>query len=242
MRRRKHKSLSRIVRFYKVNYGFREPYKVFLDGNFIHNVVQVGQGTLQEQVERVLGARARLFTTRCVMAEMATMGPEVSGSLAAARALALAKCGHEDAPQPASGCLRSLVGSDNREHYWIATQDRDLRRALSEIPGTPSLFLTAHGLTIEAPSEVDKKSVEQVQHASRHVAEHERGNELVREALGVRQHKGAGKVRKKAKGPNPLACKKKSPKQQQRREANAEGAAKRRRKRKGGDKGDAQQG
>lgn len=93
-----------------------------------------------------------------VQAEMATMGPEVSGSLAAARALALAKCGHEDAPQPASGCLRSLVGSDNREHYWIATQDRDLRRALSEIPGTPSLFLTAHGLTIEAPSEVDKAS------------------------------------------------------------------------------------
>ena len=36
MRRKKHKQTRRAVNFFKVNYGFHEPYKVLLDGNFIH--------------------------------------------------------------------------------------------------------------------------------------------------------------------------------------------------------------
>jgi U3 small nucleolar RNA-associated protein 23 len=36
MRRKKHKSVRRHVRFLKINYGFRPPYKVLLDGNFVH--------------------------------------------------------------------------------------------------------------------------------------------------------------------------------------------------------------
>jgi len=38
MRRKKHKSTKKAVRFYKINYGFRPPYKVLLDGNFVHAV------------------------------------------------------------------------------------------------------------------------------------------------------------------------------------------------------------
>lgn len=36
MRRKKHKNVRRTVRFYRINYGFRPPYKVLLDGNFEH--------------------------------------------------------------------------------------------------------------------------------------------------------------------------------------------------------------
>ena len=38
MRRKKQKSTKKAVRFYKINFGFRPPYKVLLDGNFVHAV------------------------------------------------------------------------------------------------------------------------------------------------------------------------------------------------------------
>jgi U3 small nucleolar RNA-associated protein 23 len=36
MRQKKHKKTARAVSFYRVNYGLHEPFKVLLDGNFIH--------------------------------------------------------------------------------------------------------------------------------------------------------------------------------------------------------------
>lgn len=36
MRRKKHKQTRRATNYYRINYGFHEPYKVLLDGNFIH--------------------------------------------------------------------------------------------------------------------------------------------------------------------------------------------------------------
>ena len=36
MRRKKHKQTRKAVRFYKINYGFRSPFKVIMDGNFVH--------------------------------------------------------------------------------------------------------------------------------------------------------------------------------------------------------------
>jgi U3 small nucleolar RNA-associated protein 23 len=36
MRRKKHKQTRKAIRFYKINFGFRPPFKVILDGNFVH--------------------------------------------------------------------------------------------------------------------------------------------------------------------------------------------------------------
>ena len=38
MRRLKHKKTRRAMRFYRINHSFRPPYKVLLDGNFVHAV------------------------------------------------------------------------------------------------------------------------------------------------------------------------------------------------------------
>jgi U3 small nucleolar RNA-associated protein 23 len=40
MRRKKHKHTRARVAFYKIHHGFREPYKVLLDGNFIHATLE----------------------------------------------------------------------------------------------------------------------------------------------------------------------------------------------------------
>lgn len=36
MRRKKQKHLRRALRFYKINHGFRAPFKVLVDGNFVN--------------------------------------------------------------------------------------------------------------------------------------------------------------------------------------------------------------
>ena len=36
MRQKRNKRVRRAVQFYKVAHGFKEPYKVLLDGNFLH--------------------------------------------------------------------------------------------------------------------------------------------------------------------------------------------------------------
>jgi rRNA-processing protein FCF1 len=39
MRRRKQKHLRRALRFYKINHGFRAPFKVLVDGNFVNAIL-----------------------------------------------------------------------------------------------------------------------------------------------------------------------------------------------------------
>ena len=91
---------------------------------------------------------------------MSEIGVEVKKSIAVAKTLALAKCGHEEGKEAsAANCLKSLVGEKNREHYVVGTQDRHLREQLERIPGAPAMFLTAHGLTMEAPSALHKVTV-----------------------------------------------------------------------------------
>ena len=36
MRRKKHKHTRKAIQFYRINHGFRPPFKVILDGNFVH--------------------------------------------------------------------------------------------------------------------------------------------------------------------------------------------------------------
>lgn len=42
MRRRKHKHVRRAMAFYRLHFGFREPFKVLLDGNFVHATLASG--------------------------------------------------------------------------------------------------------------------------------------------------------------------------------------------------------
>lgn len=54
MRIKRGKHYKRIVRFYTLNYGFAQPYKVLLDGNFLMQSVKMQQDA-KEMLARVLG-------------------------------------------------------------------------------------------------------------------------------------------------------------------------------------------
>jgi rRNA-processing protein FCF1 len=53
MRRKKHKHLRRALRFYKINHGFRAPYKVLVDGNFVNAIVELKYVALMNQIHAI---------------------------------------------------------------------------------------------------------------------------------------------------------------------------------------------
>ena len=111
----------------------------------------------------------------------------------------------------ASDCLLSQVGSSNPNHWWIATQDKTLRERLGSIPGTPILFVTVHGLHVETPSEMARAAAREEEEESRSLPSHERRSEVLKDLEQIRPKllTSVRFRRNKAKGPNPLAMKKK---------------------------------
>ena len=180
MRRKRHKATRRALRFLRVNCGFREPYKVLLDGNFVH-ALRTGPGggatTPDVAVARLLGGRARVLTTRCVLAELAALGGEYAGTAATLKAAAAVhKCGHEGSPLGAAACLRACIGGSNADHFLVATQDRRLRAALAGVPAGAALFVSAAGPAIEPPSEAQRAAARGAASAARGAARRRAGH------------------------------------------------------------------
>ncbi|KAE9450932.1 hypothetical protein C3L33_17166, partial [Rhododendron williamsianum] len=68
----------------------------------------------------------------CVLAELKSLGESYSESLKTARELITARCDHEKR-KSAVACMMEVVGEKNPEHFFLATQDADLREKLQEV-------------------------------------------------------------------------------------------------------------
>ncbi|KAJ0551259.1 putative rRNA-processing protein Fcf1/Utp23 [Helianthus annuus] len=235
MRLKKQKRHRRSVRFFTTCYGFRSPFKILCDGTFIHHLLVNRITPADTAISNILGAPVKMFTTRCVLAELKSLGEAYSESLNVARDLAPARCDHEKR-KSAVDCLSDVIGESNSEHFFVATQDVDLRRKFQEIPAVPVMFALRNALFLEPPSQ------SQQQFAKAAEEERSRLNELeikmlsnkrkrsletdeqadeafpnetivdLKKNVSTRKTDVKDKVqfkRKKAKGPNPLSCKKK---------------------------------
>lgn len=227
MRRKKHKSTKKAVQFYKINFGFRPPYKVLLDGNFVHAVDALKRGDAKEEVSKLLGDPARVFTTKCVMHELRGLGKDYIATRQACKRYALHKCGHED-PVSAAQCLAEQVVDGNHEHFFIATQDRALQRQVINLPGGAVLYTSVNGIHIENPSEAQKRHVQakeitgvrflplltktKVKKDGSDGSGDEEGSSSGEEEEKRRPLTGGKFRRNIAKGPNPLSMQKKKKK------------------------------
>ncbi|GFH30694.1 uncharacterized protein HaLaN_29590, partial [Haematococcus lacustris] len=124
MRRKKHKHTRRAVQFYKLSFGFHEPYKVLVDGNFIHATQSSNLTDLHDHIARLLGGRVKLYVTRCMTRELEDLGVEVKEAshyalpgvpgtmqaLAAARGFNLHKCEHGRGECSAAACIQEQIG------------------------------------------------------------------------------------------------------------------------------------
>ncbi len=138
-------------------------------------------------------------------------GREATENANKSEAASLESLGVDEGPKAAAACIMEQVGSNNSGHWWVATQDKILREDLSKVPGLPVLFATVNGIHLETPSEMTKVAAKKTQHEVMELPEHERTSKALKDLEEIRpQLRTNVKFRKnRAKGPNPLASKKK---------------------------------
>ncbi|KAK9146270.1 hypothetical protein Sjap_006173 [Stephania japonica] len=241
MRVKKQRRHRKIVRFYATCFGFREPFKVLCDGTIIHHLISVKEPVGNDAFASTLGGSVKLFTTRCVIAELKRLRASYSQSFEAANNLALARCDHEKR-KSAVNCILDVLGDNNCEHFFVASQDVELRKSLREKPGVPVIFGLRKSLLLEQPSDFQRQVVKSAEEKHLNMTELEHkllqrrrvGNNTVNgdsdklESLSDRHVESQTLTmsnarqnglsvkdrpqfkRKKAKGPNPLSCKKRN--------------------------------
>lgn len=143
--------------------------------------------------------------------ECEKLGKKLFAAANLAKTFPVHKCGHESNPISGAHCLKSMLKGN---HYIICTQDTDLQEWLRRRPGHPLIYL--HGITpvFEAPSDRSKDFIAEKSKAMM-VSGSDSQRLLTKVTKEFKQKLEEKKIMKKrAKGPNPLSCKKKKTKKQ----------------------------
>ncbi|XDV34991.1 hypothetical protein PO909_005048 [Leuciscus waleckii] len=212
MKIKRQKHAKKTISFYKYNFSFREPFQIIIDGTFCHAALK-NKIQIKEQLPKYLMGEVQLCTTNCALKELETLPKELYGAKLILQRFQIRRCKHTNDPVPASECVLSMLGETNPHHYFIATQDQELTKALKKIPGVPLLYIILNTMVLDKPSERTLKHVEAVQLG-------EIVNPIVsirslkeKEGLGKDGEDKRGKKRKrKSSNPNPLSCLKKKKK------------------------------
>ncbi|KAI4331974.1 hypothetical protein L6164_016918 [Bauhinia variegata] len=168
----KQKRHRRIVRFYTACFGFHQPFKVLCDGTFVYHLLENRIIPADKALADILSATVKLYTTRCVLAELKRLGKSYSEALDAAHNLIIARCEHEKC-KSADTCIMEVIGRNNSEHFFVASQDTDLRKKLQEVPGVPLICGLRNALFLEPPSASQRQHVKTSEEARMHMTDSE---------------------------------------------------------------------
>jgi len=199
--------VSKILNFFKHNFGFRPPYLLLLDGTFCAGCLEA-KVNIRDQLPKYLG-EVKILTTSCCITELEGLGPQMYGAMRVAKQFPVLKCSHVT-PIPAHQCVLSLLGTSNTQHLILVSQDAGLRSEARRVPGTPILYLHGNAPTLEKPSEFSEETAEQSEDLRLNVSEHQTKvlEKIKKQTFGEEEVKKR-KKRKGPKGANPLSCKKK---------------------------------
>ena len=166
--------LRKFLRFYRTVHGFRDPYKVILDGNFVSACVHRKlEDTAAMHVQKFLGAECKIFTTRAVRKELESMGKEFMDAANQTHKLLLVSergdNGNENSNNNDSDKKQEYIKNvqesilkacqnDNRERFIVCTQDRKLKEKLRvQSKRVPIVFCHVSGLQMEPPIDADSE-------------------------------------------------------------------------------------
>ncbi|KAE8021238.1 hypothetical protein FH972_007146 [Carpinus fangiana] len=173
MRVKKQRRHRKSVRFYTACFGFRQPFKILCDGTFVHHLIANNIKPADNALSSILtGAPVKLFTTSCVLAELKRLGSSYYQALEAAHHLITARCDHEKS-KSADACITEVIGQNNPEHFFVASQDTDLRKKFHEVPGVPVIFALRNSLFLEPPSSCQRQFVKTSEQERMHMTERE---------------------------------------------------------------------
>jgi U3 small nucleolar RNA-associated protein 23 len=222
MKGSKHKKFRNNLSFYEYNFDFRPPYTFLLDGNFIARAQKINLDLPRKMKQIFKKKRIYFNTTKCVKNELNLLGSQFSEIQLKASEFRDLHCFHEMAIEP-SLCIAKHVGNTNKRQLVVCTCDEKLIKELEKIPKVPIFtFVSDNVLEMREPSKVTRKLLEKNEGDKYGVEAHEREKvdqfkKSVKEdkiKRGIQKfrdmHNKLGvKVKKRAKGANPLSMKRK---------------------------------
>eukprot|EP00088_Acartia_fossae_P047672 TRINITY_DN5172_c0_g1_i8.p1 TRINITY_DN5172_c0_g1~~TRINITY_DN5172_c0_g1_i8.p1 ORF type:complete len:249 (+),score=53.45 TRINITY_DN5172_c0_g1_i8:79-825(+) len=233
MKVKRQKRVAKILKYFHLNFGFRKPWNLLVDGTFCVACLQ-NKVNIKEQMPKYL-EEVKLITTGCCITEMESIGsPELYGATLILKGIPLFRCDHKKAVS-ASACIKSLIGAGNQNHLIIASQDHNFRSELRGVAGIPLLYLHGNAPTLEKPSEMSESLTTRIADGKTNLSQHQQKilTELKKQTFGEPEpDEKKRKKRKGPKGPNPLSCKKSKKPKVQHLNATSEQSKKKRRKKK----------
>jgi len=212
MRLKRHQKAERIISFYCVNFGFRKPFQILVDGTFCMASAQ-NRVQLREDIPKYLGGDVKLLTTQCVILETEALGTAVRPAMHIAKNFGIHKCGHEKKPISGANCLTSMTKDNMNTRYIVATQDRSLQNVLYHTPAVPIMHFNGLSVILKSPSPNSIECANQRKQSRFNLTEHETNvltnikSSITSELISSDELKDYPGIFKRAKGPNPLSCK-----------------------------------
>ncbi|XP_060516697.1 rRNA-processing protein UTP23 homolog [Cylas formicarius] len=160
MKIRRYKKLNKTLGFFINNFGFRQPYQLLVDGTFCYAALN-NKVNVADNIPKYLQGETKLITTQCSIIELEKLGHKLNGALLILKQYVVHKCGHEGKPIPGSKCLLSMLGKDNKSHYVLCTQDRELQNEVRSLPGVPLLYLHMKTPVLEKASSISVEMAKQ---------------------------------------------------------------------------------
>lgn len=212
-RLKRNKTYRKFLQFYDLNFQIRPPYRVLLDGNFLHAAVQ-NSVLVRDKVPALLGdAQASLLVPTAVVQELTQLGEPVAAATALAQTFKSIKYG---GGSTAAAAIQALVGTRNKHKYIVCTQDAALRDTLARVPGVPLVYLNHCALVLEPPSRTSRDAHQQ-REAKKVVPTRDERRRLQQahtrttDAGTARPRPSAGTARRRGpQAPNPLSVKKRT--------------------------------
>ncbi|RCI06777.1 Small subunit processome component [Rhizopus stolonifer] len=203
---------KKIIHGYCVGFGFRPPFQVVVDGEFCKKALEK-KIYVKDALPDLVGEKTRIVVTECILQDMKDKGHDFTSALILAKKFESRRCPHKDTKVSAYQCIRDLVGTDNKDHFFVASQNPKLRDRMRKIPGVPVLYVDVkhQGLGLEPMTDRSKHALkvheeEKVKPLDKDTARLKRAllEEEAKKKESAPQHK-----KRKVKGVNPLAMKKK---------------------------------
>ncbi|KAJ3430271.1 rRNA-processing protein utp23 [Anaeramoeba flamelloides] len=205
------KKFKRIIRYFQFVYGFRSPFLILMDGNFIFAALD-SDVSLPGDLEKILQGKVMLHTSKCILKELKDLGEEFSGSHLYGKKCAKESCRHDTQYTVSRNCILEIIKNRGDRNIIVATQDVELREKLQDIPGVPSIFIRKDKLYLSEISQASKDYANNREQEGSGITNWEKSL-LKKKGLWEEKNNDKNKKplhrKKKAKAPNPLSLKKK---------------------------------
>ncbi|KAI1136886.1 hypothetical protein F5Y05DRAFT_389392 [Hypoxylon sp. FL0543] len=238
-RAKRSKQYRKLMEQFSMSFGFREPYQVLVDADFIAEANKCKMD-LTRRLEDTLHGQVKPLITQCSMRHLYARKsePGVEAAIEQAKShFERRRCGHhpDEYPEPLSAleCIHSVVDPKdngvNKHRYICAINDDSVRANLRQIAGTPLLYIRRSVMIMEPMATVSAKirskderskfRAEIKTPSGKRKREDDDGSDQEGDkkdaAPNATEANKPEKKKKKAHGkkePNPLAVKKKKPK------------------------------